>query len=122
MLHPRLADAILKVLAAMKALGYPMKVVQGVRTTEQQVALFAQGRTKPGPIVTYANGVATKSNHQLKDDGYGHAVDCAFLIEGKPSWDISLPWHAYGACGKALGLKWGGDWKRLCDLPHLELE
>lgn len=104
----------------MEALGFPMIMVQGVRTREQQQALYAKGRTTPGPIVTNADGVTHLSNHQVKEDGFGHAIDCAFLIDTKPSWDIHLPWHAYGACGKALGLKWGGDWQSLHDLPHLE--
>lgn len=104
----------------MNALGFPMMVTQGVRTAQEQIALYAKGRTLPGAIVTYTDGLLKKSNHQLKEDGFGHAFDCAFLVEGKPSWDLHLPWQTYGACGKALGLKWGGDWERLHDLPHLE--
>lgn len=105
----------------MEALGFPMIVTSTVRTTDQQQALYAKGRTTPGPIVTNADGVIKTSNHQAKADGWGHAVDCAFLINGTPSWDLRLPWATYGACGKALGLQWGGDWNSLVDLPHLEL-
>jgi peptidoglycan L-alanyl-D-glutamate endopeptidase CwlK len=120
--HPTLVERVLKILDAMAALGFPMIVVQGVRTTEQQQALYAKGRTAPGSKVTNADGVRAKSNHQPKADGYGHAVDCCFLDErGKPSWAESHPWALYGAMAKSLGLIWGGDWVKLNDRPHIEL-
>lgn len=119
-LHPRLLEKLDTVLAAMKTLGYPMKIVQGVRTTEQQQALYAQGRTAPGKIVTNCDGVKNKSNHQPKADGFGYAADCAF--EGPEPFGENLPWRAYGACAVAVGLVWGGDWKApLVDRPHVEL-
>lgn len=119
--HPRLVDRISKVLDAMAALGYPMMVTSGVRTDQQQQALYAQGRTAPGAIVTKLDGVKKRSNHQPKGDGWGYAVDCAFIVSGKPSWRDDLPWGAYGACAKALGLRWGGDWVGFVDRPHVEL-
>jgi peptidoglycan L-alanyl-D-glutamate endopeptidase CwlK len=120
-LHPSLKAKADTVIAAMKLLGYEMVIVQGVRTTEEQQALYAQGRTAPGHVVTNADGVNKKSNHQVKADGFGHAVDCAFKVDGKISWDEKLPWRCYGECAKALGLVWGGDWKAITDKPHIEL-
>jgi peptidoglycan L-alanyl-D-glutamate endopeptidase CwlK len=121
--HPKLVARIERVLAAMEALGHPMMVTDGVRTDEEQQRLFAQGRTAPGKIVTRADGIKAKSNHQLQADGTGHAVDCTFVgPDGKPRWLDTDPWTAYGACAKALGLKWGGDWpKNKADRPHVEL-
>jgi peptidoglycan L-alanyl-D-glutamate endopeptidase CwlK len=118
-LHPALADKAAKVLAAMAALGFPMRICAAVRTAAEQAALYAQGRTAPGAVVTNADGYVKLSNHQPKADGYGHAVDCCFTA-GPPFGD-QQPWAAYGACGKALGLIWGGDWPSLRDRPHLEL-
>lgn len=119
--HPYLVERVGRVLSAMDALGHPMMVCDGVRTADQQRALYAQGRSKPGNIVTKADGVTTKSNHQPHADGLGHAVDCAFVVNGQPSWDVSKPWKAYGACAESVGLSWGGDWASLHDLPHVEL-
>lgn len=119
--HPELASRIIKVLAAMSTAGHPMMVTDGLRTEAQQRALYAKGRTAPGPKVTNADGTIKKSNHQAKADGYGHAVDCAFLVDGRPSWDIRLPWKLYGALVVGQGLVWGGNWKSLVDLPHAEL-
>ena len=117
--HPRLIEKIERVLKAMEALGQPMFVCQGVRTTEQQQALYAQGRTRPGAVVTKADGVVNKSNHQVKADGFGHAVDCAFQ-NGEPFGEFQ-PWKTYGACCDAVGLIWGGSWKTILDRPHAEL-
>ena len=119
--HPTLTDKVTRMLHALAELGFPMMVTDGVRTLAQQQALYAQGRSKPGKIVTNADGVRVKSNHQPKPDGYGHAVDCCFLVDGKPSWDGTLPWKLYGEMAKALGLSWGGDWKSITDKPHIEM-
>ncbi len=125
--HPELQDRVLKIVNAMVILGHPMLVTDGVRTTAQQQGLYAQGRTKPGKIVTYADGLVKKSNHQAKADGFGHAVDCCFLVDidgdgpDDPSWDEKHPWALYGAMARALGLTWGGDWTTLVDKPHVEL-
>jgi hypothetical protein len=50
-------------------------VTGGVRTAAGQKALYAQGRTAPGSIVTNADGVKNKSSRQVKSDSYGYAVD-----------------------------------------------
>lgn len=117
--HPTLIEKIERVLAAMAILGYPMKVTQGVRTVAQQQALYAQGRTKPGKVVTNCDGVRTRSNHQPHADGLGHAVDCA--AAGPDPYPSDFPWPLYGAAVRAVGLIWGGSWTRFQDRPHAEL-
>lgn len=117
--HPELVRRVDMVLAAMSALGHPMRVVQGLRTTAQQQALYGQGRNgDPRPVVTKADGVLHRSNHQVHADGLGHAVDCAFAT-GEPFAE-SHPWSCYGACVQAVGLSWGGSWPTP-DRPHAEL-
>lgn len=120
--HPILVAKVGQIQMAMTELRFPMVVTDGVRTDAQQAALYAQGRTAPGPVVTHADGVQHRSNHQTHADGYGHAVDMAFLdTNGRPSWDDSYPWALYGAMGKALRLVWGGEFTTIPDRPHLEL-
>lgn len=118
-LEPALAAAVAKVLAGMAASGHPMVAYDGRRTGEEQAALYAAGRTAPGRIVTYADGIKVRSAHQD-----GRAVDCAFVLrrDGPQGWALtwSGPWAAYGALGEAEGLVWGGRWK-LRDHPHLAL-
>lgn len=116
-LHPVLQERITTVLAAIEILGFEMTVTSAKRTEAEQTKLYLQGRNgNPGPIVTNANGTTSKSRHQS-----GRAVDCVFLVEGVPSWDLKLPWKAYGYAGMALGLVWGGLWRSPYDPPHLEL-
>src|SRR5579859_3440231 len=43
--------------------GIAIKIISGLRTYEQQDALYAQGRSKPGQIVTKAKG--GQSNHNF---------------------------------------------------------
>lgn len=108
---PVLARKVEAILHDMETLGHPMCVTEGKRSYARQLWLYSQGRTRKGPIVTRT----MKSNH-LK----GKAVDCAFLVNGKPSWDESLPWKVYGQHAEARGLVWGGRWEKP-DKPHVEL-
>ncbi len=68
-----------------------------------------------------------RSKHLKQPDGYGHAVDLAPLVDGKPSWDWGKPYDdVSGAMKRAaaeLGveIQWGGDWKSFKDGPHYEL-
>lgn len=113
---PDLIERHQRVRNAMMALGYPMMVTDGFRTQAEQRALWEKGRKTPGPTVTDCDGVKKRSPHQD-----GRAIDACFVDQrGQPTWDLHYPWDAYGACGKALGLVWGGDWQRR-DCPHLEL-
>jgi peptidoglycan L-alanyl-D-glutamate endopeptidase CwlK len=104
----------------------PLFIVQGVRAAAEQHSLWLKGRDPayPGPIVTELDGFTKRSNHQVKlFDGFGHAVDVAFLptpTEHDP-WAPLWPWAKLGAQGEALGLVWGGRWKSPVDLDHFEL-
>lgn len=116
--HPTLVAKIVKLLNQ-----FPMFVVMGVRTVAEQQALYAQGRTAPGHIVTMKDGVVHRSNHQPHADGFGHAVDLAFLpssVSADPFSD-AWPWESYGLAVEAAGLIWGGRWAHPHDSPHAEL-
>jgi len=120
--HPVLADKARRILAAMAELGFPMCVTDGLRTDSEQVALYAKGRTTPGPVVTNADGVIKRSNHQRHSDGWGRAVDMAFLDENnQPTWSDEMPWNCYAECARALGLIAGAMWVHFPDRPHIEL-
>lgn len=113
----RLVEKVEALLARMRALGHPMYVTEGVRSVERQAALYAQGRTLPGKVVTYCDGVRHRSNHQPRQaTGWGAAADLAF--QGDAPYDG--PWELLGAEAKKLGLKWGGDFPSF-DGPHVEL-
>lgn len=122
--HPYLSRRMERILNAMDALGFPMFVVEGVRSKDRQQALYAQGRTTPGAIVSNADGVVKLSLHQKQVTGYGHAVDCAFIDDPLTTkietWDDKQPWEVYGHMAEAFGLTFGGHWT-FKDRPHVEL-
>jgi peptidoglycan L-alanyl-D-glutamate endopeptidase CwlK len=98
----------------------------GVRTAQQQQDLYAQGRTKPGAIVTNADGVRSKSNHQPKSDGYGHAVDLYPFVNGSVQVNDVAGLKRISEHIKAVArlngirIEWGGDWA-MRDYPHFQL-
>src|SRR6185436_12701932 len=112
--HPELKARITKLLTNLAKKSLDVRVVQGLRTFAEQDALFAQGRTKPGKKVTNAKG--GQSNHN-----YGLAVDLAPFKAGQPDWNNIAGFKTIGSEAKKLALEWGGDWKKLVDMPHVQL-
>ena len=93
-------------------------VTECYRTLERQNELYAQGRTKPGPIVTYKRG--GQSKHNLSPTP---ALDVAFLLaDGSVSWS-GLLLSKFAQLMKAADVRvvWGGDWATFKDRPHFEL-
>ena len=117
--HPRAIAQLRRVFDIMATAHAPMFVVQGVRTLAEQQALYAHGRNTKGPKVTNCDGLTKKSNHQPHDDGWGYAIDCAFLAD--LPFDDQHPWDLFGTVAKDNGFRWGGDWLTFPDRPHLEL-
>lgn len=117
-LDPKLVRIARSTIGAMAELGKPVRVVEGFRSMERQAELYAQGRTKPGKIVTNAKPGESLHNR-------GRAVDLCFVKTG-----YSAPpedWKLLGTLAKSFGAKWGGDWSPKdanglgWDCPHLEV-
>lgn len=84
------------------------------RDINSQDALYAQGRTVPGNIVTNAKGGESFHNYKC-------AIDIVPLINGKPEWDGTHPvWAKLGELGKEAGLEWAGDWKKFKEMAHFQ--
>ena len=105
-----LARALVQKAASV---GITIKIISGLRTYAEQDALYAKGRTEPGPIVTKAKG--GYSNHN-----FGIAFDIG-VFEGNKYLDESPKYKAVGALGVDMGLEWGGNWKTIVDQPHYQL-
>lgn len=110
-LHPRMFALVSELLAACNDVPMYFVVLETYRSPERQEALYSQGRTEPGKIVT--NGRPGWSWHQWR-----RAVDLGFA--GSNPWDPKAPWDKLGELGERLGLRWGGRWKSR-DLGHFEL-
>jgi len=86
-------------------------ITETYRSQERQNYLYAQGRTRPGQIVTWT----LSSNHK-----------------SRLAWDIAVgpPQSLYdvttlnriGAIARKLGITWGGDWVGSIDRPHFEVK
>ena len=125
--HPDLVEVLLD---AIKDTPVDFMITSGVRSLRDQKALYAQGRTRPGKVVTNADGVRNKSNHQAKEDGFGYAVDLYPFYNGSVQiHDDKVVPKLYEiadhiiSVAESMGVKieWGGDWK-MRDYPHFELK
>lgn len=120
---PQLASVVRR---ALEISTVDFMVVEGLRTIERQRELYAQGRTKPGPKVTW-----TLHSKHLE----GNAVDLAPFVNGKVDWNNL---KNFDAIAKAMlqasrelsvPIRWGADWdmdgipreKGETDSPHFEL-
>ncbi len=110
-LDPKFEKRLLHMEAELAAKGIHVRRTCAYRSIEEQNRLYAQGRTRPGPIVTNAKGGESWHN-------YGLAADYAFVVNGKVTWDG--PWARFGRLARANGLEWGGDWRKFCDRPHVQ--
>lgn len=123
-LHPKIryeVDALFKFICEVKKV--PIRITQTLRTIEEQDFLYAQGRTRPGPIVTWARGGFGYHN-------YGLAADFCLLIDGK-MWDLKYDdpndedrtpeWmevvEVFESHGYEAGIRWPG---KKIDPPHLQ--
>ena len=122
-LHPRLQEKfeLLKKKCAQK--GITIRATQCLRTAKEQDALYAKGRTAPGPKVTNASGKDAKSMHQ-----WGVAVDIVIDMDADKDGDIDIRdlynvklLNVVGKIGESIGLEWGGSWKSIVDKPHFQL-
>ena len=113
LLHPKLQIHIPQIIEECKAQGLPVLVTDGWRTRAEQDALYAQGRTKPGTVVT--NVWYPNSAHN-----WGVAVDFCRNVKGREYDDTDNFFYRVAYVAKAHGFDWGGDWQNFKDKPHLQ--
>ena len=119
-------DLVKVIKEAIATSPFDFMVTQGLRTAKYQNELYQQGRTKRGLKVTNADGYIKKSNHQMKVDGYGYAIDFVILNGKVLDWNTESKYQAVAKhileVGHKLGvnLEWGGNWK-FKDYPHIQI-
>ncbi len=106
--HP---DLVAVVEAAIELTPVDFMVTEGLRTAARQAELVRAGASR------------TLNSRHLT----GHAVDVAAWVDGQVRWDWPLYpriAEAFKAAAKGRGVRliWGGDWPRLRDGPHFELD
>ncbi|AYG60014.1 M15 family metallopeptidase [Rhizobium jaguaris] len=110
--HP---DLVRLVRRAIQITEVDFTVLEGVRDIGRQKDMVASGAS-----------TTMNSRHLRAENGYGHAVDLAPVVNGSVSWD----WPLYHKIAKAMkqaakelriAIEWGGDWKTFKDGPHWQL-
>ena len=121
-LQPHVRFMAEQLIDTAKADGIPLTVTFTRRSLARQAALFAQGRTVPGPIVT--NAKPGESFHN-----YGLALDVVPTeLLALPNWGdtpdqqarTDALWSRVGTIGKSIGFRWGGEFHSIRDRPHFE--
>lgn len=133
LLHPKLREEVKdlylnKIVPALS--GKAMcRFAFTLRTFAEQDALYAQGRTKLYDVNGNKLGKVTNAKGGQSIHNFGCAIDIVLIIDGKTaSWDTVKDFDKDGKSDwmevinifKAAGWTWGGDWKSLKDLPHVE--
>lgn len=121
-LCPELQTDCREFLLKCKLAGLDVKILQTWRSPAEQDALYAQGRTAPGKVVTGLKG--NMSKHCVILDGkpaaeafdFGIFSHSIYITDGK-----DRRYTQAGEIGESLGLVWGGRWKVPHDPSHLEI-
>ena len=108
-LSPRFRPLAVELLARCVEAGLCVMIVDTLRTPEEHAANLARG-------VSWT----THSRH-LDGDAIDLCPYETYQLRGpdKLAWSDGPTFQRMGAIGKALGLRWGGDW-RVKDLGHFE--
>jgi peptidoglycan LD-endopeptidase CwlK len=113
-LNPIVRDKCKAFIAACLLEGIEVIITSTYRDNESQNALYAQGRTKPGAIVT--NARAGESWHNFRC-----AFDFAPVKNGRIDWNDTA---TFTKCGKLAvdlcGLEWAGNWRSFKELAHCQ--
>lgn len=124
--HP---DLIRVCMLAITLTDTDFGITQGARTLEQQKALYAQGRTVPGKIVTWT----LNSRHLPQADGLSHAIDFGVFLNGVyingdtadeyRHYERVVPFFKQAAQKLGIKITCGADWPaKKRDVPHIELD
>lgn len=122
--HPVLRQKIAQVIALCANLGMDVRVVQGLRTFDEQTKLYNQprdGKDNDGDgrvdekDEKVTNAKAGESNHN-----YGLAGDLCPFRNNKPDWNDLQGFAVIAREAKRVGLESGADWK-FKDRPHVQL-
>lgn len=104
--------------------GIVFRVTQGLRTWDQQQALWQKGRDTDDNIVAAAE-IVTKAPPGYSWHNFGLAVDVVpddvSLGGFQADWNIHHPvWNRLIETGESIGLVSGSEWRSFPDWPHFQ--
>lgn len=112
-LLPEVQTKAYEFVAACKAQGIDIIITSTYRDNDSQNALYNQGRTTKGNIVT--NAKAGESFHN-----YRCALDFAPIVNGKIDWNDIKTFAKCGKIAVSIGMEWAGNWKSFKELAHIQ--
>lgn len=112
-LLPIVREKAAQLIGLCKTGGIDILVTSTYRSIQEQDEIYAQGRTKPGAIISNAKGGQSFHNWRV-------AFDVVPLVGGKATWDDHELWERIGKIGEVVGLEWGGRWTGFVDKPHFQ--
>jgi hypothetical protein len=137
-----------QLLQNCKDAGYPMEPNFAIRTPVEQAALWRRSRTGDevaqeiqrlrnagaGFLADCIVAAGPQNGEHVTNAGpgmswhqWGEALDCVWIVNGKPNWSTDLlddgknGYAEYARLAKELGLTAGGYWKSFKDWPHVQL-
>lgn len=120
-LHPKFRPLVDSFLSRAKQHGIDVVVTCTWRSGAEQDALYAQGRTQPGKVVTNAKAGQSMHNFMVAGKPASLAIDIVPVANGKAVWNAGDPlWASLGQLGEETGLEWAGHWKRFKEYPHFQ--
>ncbi len=104
---------------AMMKRGFDPVVYEAGRSQRRQAYLYGKGRAS---FPDYGDGTARIVTQILTAGKHGvYPTKAADVISRKAGWSDKTFYAAWGEEAKRAGLTWGGDWKTLVDMPHVEI-
>lgn len=113
-LEPHVAMLCHKFVDECAKQGIEILITSTYRSPEEQAALYAIGRTKPGNRVTNAKPGCSLHNWRV-------AFDMVPIVHGKAVWNNSELFLRCGEIGEKLGLEWSGRFKTFKESAHFQI-
>ena len=148
-LQPQLQGKLTQLIQQCRSQGFEMRPSAGLRDPFEQARLWRQSRSieeidaklaelKAAGAAFLAHcleSVGPQHGDHVTDalPGYswhqwGEAVDCFWVLEGHAEWSTTKlvngrnAYKVYAAEATTVGLTAGGNWPRLKDWPHVQLQ
>ena len=112
LIFPAFLEKVLDAISACNDRGCVYIATRGYDTYGAQMALWAQGRTKPGPIVTRARGGESAHN-------FGLAIDFVRDIDIKPGVQPSWAKKDYAVLIEEIEKRGLHSGHKYADVPHV---
>lgn len=136
-LHPRIKPLVFENLSKCIDMKVPIRIVQGLRTMDDQAAIYGKGRTSEQlKLKGIDNKFASPSEKIVSNavpgsswHNYGLSFDfCLLRGEKQISWnrdedldgDGKKDWDEVVNLFILKGFDWGGNWTSFPDYPHIQ--